>query len=111
MGSVTLKIAGMRCGSCVAHVERALKRTPGVEDASVNFAAGEATVTFDDGAVAPVTLEGAVRGAGYTVVSAAPERRAEGAHGHAGHSHVSEHDHAQGGDGERESALWRTRSI
>lgn len=35
---IELKIGGMTCASCVGRVERALKATPGVLDASVNLA-------------------------------------------------------------------------
>jgi copper chaperone CopZ len=44
---VTLAVTGMTCGSCRAHVERALAGVEGVEQVSVDLAAGraEATVT------------------------------------------------------------------
>jgi copper chaperone len=40
-----LKVTGMTCNHCVAAVKKALQRVPGVEDAQVNLAAGEAVVT------------------------------------------------------------------
>ncbi|WP_217348984.1 heavy metal translocating P-type ATPase [Prosthecochloris sp. GSB1] len=42
-----LKITGMHCESCVRVVERALAKASGVREASVNFAAGKATITYD----------------------------------------------------------------
>ena len=36
--AVTLDVKGMSCASCVSHVERALKKVPGVVDANVNLA-------------------------------------------------------------------------
>ncbi|WP_041447605.1 heavy metal translocating P-type ATPase [Thiocystis violascens] len=56
-------IDGMTCASCVARVEHAIARNPGVESAVVNLAAGTAVVRFDRIAV-PELLD-AVRGAGY----------------------------------------------
>lgn len=39
-----LAVRGMTCASCVARVEKALKKVPGVDDASVNLATEQATV-------------------------------------------------------------------
>src|SRR3978361_185937 len=38
-------VSGMTCASCVARVEKALKKVPGVTDASVNLATEKAQVT------------------------------------------------------------------
>jgi len=43
--TVSLSISGMTCASCVARVERALKKVPGVTHASVNLATEKAQVT------------------------------------------------------------------
>jgi Cu+-exporting ATPase len=56
----------MSCASCVARVERAITRQPGVESAAVNLAAETAVVRFEQ-AHLPQLLE-AVRGAGYEPV-------------------------------------------
>jgi Cu+-exporting ATPase len=62
-GVIDLKVEGMTCASCVARVEKALRKVPGVVDASVNLATETATVTasqpITDAAIA------AVRKAGY----------------------------------------------
>jgi copper chaperone len=42
---VTLNIHGMSCGSCVRHVEGALKSVPGVANVAVDLKAGSAIVT------------------------------------------------------------------
>ncbi|HUP98650.1 MAG TPA: heavy metal translocating P-type ATPase [Usitatibacter sp.] len=58
-----LQVEGMTCASCVGRVERALRKVPGVTDASVNLATETATVH----AAAPVAgpaIE-AIRKAGY----------------------------------------------
>ncbi|EPE96188.1 heavy-metal-associated domain-containing protein [Rhizobium grahamii] len=60
-------IEGMTCTSCVARVEKALKVVPGVIDASVNLATERATVHVAAGAVQTLSLEAAVRNAGYDV--------------------------------------------
>ncbi|MEW6718935.1 MAG: heavy metal translocating P-type ATPase [Thermodesulfobacteriota bacterium] len=63
----TLPVEGMTCASCVARVERALARVEGVSSASVNLAAGSATVTADPSRTGPSALAVAVRDAGYEV--------------------------------------------
>ncbi|HEX6957970.1 MAG TPA: heavy metal translocating P-type ATPase [Ferrovibrio sp.] len=60
-----LRIGGMTCASCVAHVEKALLAVPGVQAASVNLAAGQAAVTAPRGLVDMAALLAAVNRAGY----------------------------------------------
>lgn len=43
--TVSLSISGMTCASCVTRVEKALKKIPGVTDASVNLATEKAQIT------------------------------------------------------------------
>ena len=43
----TLPITGMTCANCAANIERGVKKLKGVADASVNFAAENAAVSFD----------------------------------------------------------------
>jgi len=58
-----LKVEGMTCASCVARVEKALLKVPGVEAASINLATETATLTAPrDVAEAAIA---AVRKAGY----------------------------------------------
>ncbi|HWT15077.1 MAG TPA: heavy metal translocating P-type ATPase [Patescibacteria group bacterium] len=57
-------IQGMTCASCVGRVERALKKVPGVVDASVNLATESATVQAG-AEVTRDTLVAAVAHAGY----------------------------------------------
>jgi Cu+-exporting ATPase len=64
MSTTELGIRGMTCASCVAHVTRALRRVPGVEDASVNLATERATVLHAPDTHAD-TLIAAVERAGY----------------------------------------------
>src|SRR5690606_35881935 len=68
---VTLQVAGMHCASCVQRVESALERVPGVEEARVNLALGQATVRTN-GLVTVAALQAVVEEAGYRA-SAPPE--------------------------------------
>jgi len=63
---VVLPIGGMTCASCVARVERALNRVPGVQTVSVNLATEKASVT---GTAARADLSAAVRAAGYEIAA------------------------------------------
>ncbi|HTW92808.1 MAG TPA: heavy metal translocating P-type ATPase [bacterium] len=66
--TVTLSVGGMSCASCVATVEKALNRLPGVKNANVNFAIEKAIVEFDP-KVSPVpALEKAVVDVGYDII-------------------------------------------
>ena len=66
-----LKVEGMTCSSCVARVEKALLKVPGVQEASINFATETATIRAA-GHVLEAAIE-AVRKAGY---EASPKREA-----------------------------------
>jgi len=84
--TVTLSVGGMTCASCVATVEKALARLPGVKTATVNFAIEKAIVEFDP-KVSPVPeLEKAVVDVGYEVRHETPgaEDTAEREQRHAG---------------------------
>jgi Cu+-exporting ATPase len=67
-----LRIEGMTCASCVAHVTRALERVPGVADAQVNLATESAVVAHrPDLSIAE--LIAAVESAGYRAHPLGPE--------------------------------------
>ncbi len=63
--NVQLNIDGMTCASCVARVEKALKKVPGVLSAEVNLATESATVRMMGNAAAAEKLTAAVEKAGY----------------------------------------------
>ncbi|HET9502450.1 MAG TPA: cation transporter, partial [Hymenobacter sp.] len=69
--TATLAIEGMTCASCANFVERALKKTPGVQSAQVNLATEKATVAFAPGLADRARLKAAVEAAGYQVAEAA----------------------------------------
>ncbi|HTP75076.1 MAG TPA: heavy metal translocating P-type ATPase, partial [Burkholderiaceae bacterium] len=63
--TVTLAVHGMTCASCVARVERALSRVPGVVAVEANLASERASVVRWPGRAATTELIAALRGAGY----------------------------------------------
>ncbi len=73
--SASLNIGGMTCAACVYHVERALNGVPGVASARVNLGVEKATVEYAPELAGLEALRRAVEEAGYTVESAADQRR------------------------------------
>jgi P-type Cu+ transporter len=73
---ITIPVTGMTCAGCQAGVQKALQRTPGVQDATVNLMTGSAAVTFDPAATSPETLVEAIRETGYGAELPRPERTA-----------------------------------
>jgi P-type Cu+ transporter len=70
--TLSLPVEGMTCASCVARVEKVLRKIDGVSIASVNLATEKATIAFDPARVQIDALVLAVSDAGYTLVSPAP---------------------------------------
>jgi P-type Cu+ transporter len=68
---VTLAIEGMTCASCVNRIERFLRKTPGVEDATVNLATERATIRYLPEVAGRSELAAAIEAAGYDLK---PER-------------------------------------
>uniref|UniRef100_UPI0035669C41 heavy metal translocating P-type ATPase n=1 Tax=Puniceibacterium confluentis TaxID=1958944 RepID=UPI0035669C41 len=64
-GTVLLDVSGMNCGSCVGRVERALNAAPGVTEATVNLATGQASVRYTDGSLTPQQIAAVATAAGY----------------------------------------------
>lgn len=64
---IDIGVGGMTCASCVARVEKALRKQPGVTDASVNLATESARVMLGstDAAESLARVKRAVRDAGY----------------------------------------------
>jgi P-type Cu+ transporter len=64
---IDLGIGGMTCASCVLRVEKALKKQPGVSEATVNLATESARVTVAGGETPELLarIKRAVRDAGY----------------------------------------------
>jgi Cu+-exporting ATPase len=73
----TLPIDGMTCASCVARVERALKKVPGVVEAEVNLATEQARVVTQAGGAGRDALAAAIERTGFSVPpEAAPDEAA-----------------------------------
>jgi len=64
--AVTLQVEGMTCASCVARVEKALKKVPGVTEAEVNLATEQAHVKVATREADVAALLSAIDKAGYT---------------------------------------------
>ena len=58
----------MTCAACAVSVESMLKNTPGVKEASVNFANQSALVDYDSSIAKTADLQNAVRSIGYDLV-------------------------------------------
>jgi Cu+-exporting ATPase len=61
----TLKIGGMTCATCVATVEKVLKKLDGIIDVNVNLSAEKAYVTYNPKVTTISAMRGAIEGAGY----------------------------------------------
>ena len=72
----TFSLGGMTCASCVATIEKALAKLPGVISVNVNLASEKATVSYLRGEASMADFKRAVGGAGYSIraeVSAEPD--------------------------------------
>ncbi len=65
--TITLKIEGMTCASCVARVEKVIKKASGVENVSVNLASEKAILSIDAKKYNFEELKKLVEDAGYEV--------------------------------------------
>lgn len=67
-----LRVDGMDCASCVASVERAARKIPGVRDIRVNLARGRAVVEFDAAKTDETTVAAAITAGGYPTQPESP---------------------------------------
>lgn len=65
----TLLITGMTCAACSTRIEKGLSRMEGVQQASVNLAIEQASVTYDPKAVSVNALRDKVEALGYGTVT------------------------------------------
>lgn len=63
-----LPVLEMSCAVCAANVESTVQALPGVEKASVNFAAATLAVTYRPAAVTLEAMQAAVQAAGYDLI-------------------------------------------
>ena len=83
MKTSTIEVDAMLSVWSVDEVERRIGEVPGVDSVTVNFAAGSATVRYDETRLEVADIKSAVRQRGYE--SAAPPAASAGA-GHEGHT-------------------------
>ncbi len=67
---IKLPITGMTCAACEKNVNRALSKAEGVEEAAVNLATDNATVSYDPSVTTPAQLIERVEKFGYGVATA-----------------------------------------
>lgn len=65
--TITFKVLGMTCTMCALAIEKQLSDQEGVTHANVNFALGQATVTYEPKSVRPKQLVQAIHDVGYDV--------------------------------------------
>ncbi|MDS3861560.1 heavy metal translocating P-type ATPase [Thermosynechococcaceae cyanobacterium BACA0444] len=63
--TVALKVKGMRCGGCVANVEKQLMQQPGVTSAAVNLVTATAMVAYEPETIQPQALADHLTQAGF----------------------------------------------
>lgn len=66
MTQQVIEIGGMTCGHCMSRVREALSALPGVTVDRMKV--GQATVTFDEGAIDAATIAQTIEDAGYDVL-------------------------------------------
>jgi Cu+-exporting ATPase len=75
--ALSIPVEGMTCASCVAHVEKAIARVPGVATVNVNLATERADVAFIGSPDAPAIVR-AIEAAGYGVPESTTELGVDG---------------------------------
>ena len=83
MKTSVIEVHDMLSVLSVEEVEKRIGKVPGVESVTVNYAAGSATVRYDETRLAVADIKSAVRQSGYE--SAAPAAASAG-DGHEGHT-------------------------
>ena len=58
-------ITGMTCSACSAHVEKAVRKLPGIQSADVSLMTNSMTAQYDESALTPKDIIRAVTEAGY----------------------------------------------
>ena len=71
MKTVSLRIDGMHCDGCAERITTLLEKAPGVRDAAVSFADGQARVRYNPHTVNEAGLVEVIEQGGFSV----PDRR------------------------------------
>lgn len=77
MEIIQLDIEGMTCASCVAHVEKGIRKVPGIDMANVNLATEKATVSYDPASTTPDQIVKSVFDSGYSAAVSSEAKRDE----------------------------------
>ncbi len=87
--TLDIGIGGMTCASCVARLEKALNKVPGVDTATVNLATESARISLQPREVSEAQLRRTIRDAGYEPRSPEAAEQAGNATGWAGFGPVA----------------------
>ena len=104
---IILKVTGMTCASCAASNEKALKKTRGILNASVNIATKKAVVEYDSDILTEEDVKKVIRDNGYDVAENSPSPpsplslagRGQGEGGE--YTHEYTHEHATSDDAKK----------
>ncbi len=66
--TVSLPVEGMTCASCVARVEKSVKKLEGVEDVNVNLATEKVSLAFNENKLTIADIKKVVDEAGYNLI-------------------------------------------
>ena len=75
MKDISLRILDMECAACVARLDRALEKLPGVQRAAVNYTAASALITYDEGVTDLAAIAARTRAAPSRAASCAAATR------------------------------------
>ncbi len=77
LAETVFNIRGMSCANCSGTIEKALKKSAGIEKAAINFSMEKGFVTYDQGLVDEQGIFEIVQRAGYTAVEPNEEQAAD----------------------------------
>ena len=67
MENIILKINGMKCTGCSQRVERALKNTDGIKDASVDLESKKANISYNEDEISVKQIREIITDVGFEV--------------------------------------------
>ena len=67
MENITLTINGMKCTGCSQRVERALKNTDGIKDASVDLESKKANISYNEDEISVKQIREIITDVGFEV--------------------------------------------
>lgn len=69
MANKTYQLETVSCPSCIAKIERALKKTAGIRQSEVLFNSSRVKVEFDENAVSAEEIKNKIERLGYKVLA------------------------------------------